>query len=475
MRDIGFLSGLELGALLRGRQVSPVEAMEATLRRIETVDPDVGAFVAVDGDRAMAEAAEVPLDDRRAFAGVPIAVKANTPAIGCVMNYGSRLLAGFRARHDAYVVRRLREDGFIVIGSTKLPEMGILPTTEPQADGPARNPFNPGHTPGGSSGGAAAAVASGMLPLAHGNDGGGSIRIPAACCGLVGLKPSRGRVSRGPDQGDAFLVVDGVLSRTVMDTAAALDVLAGYEVGDATWAARPAEPYTACIRREPGRMRIGVATANPLGSPLHPDNEAAVRKAAELFASLGHDVVDAHAGFPGPETLELFLTVYAANIGLGVAYAQMLAGREAGPDDLEPLTRAMADRAAATSSVELLAATAMLQGISRSVVALWADYDVLLLPALAERPVPIGTIHGALEPPLEGFQRATAFAPYAGLFNITGQPAVTVPWGLAPDGLPAAIQLVGAPLAEETLLQLAGQVEDARPWSHIRPEAFAAV
>jgi amidase len=474
MRDIAFLSGLELGALLRGRQVSPVEVMEATLRRIEAVDPEIGAFADVDGDRAMAAAREVADDDRRAFAGVPIAVKANTPAVGTVMDYGCRLLAGFRPGHDAFLVRRLRDEGFIVIGSTKLPEMGILPTTEPLSGGPARNPFDPERTPGGSSGGAAAAVASGMLPLAHGNDGGGSIRIPAACCGLVGLKPSRGRVSRGPDQGESFLTVDGTLTRTVMDTAAALDVLAGYEVGDATWAARPTQPYAACIRREPGRLRVGVATGNPLGSPLHADNEAAVRGAAELLTSLGHEVLETQPAFPGPDTLGLFLTVYAANIGLGVAYAQMLAGREAGPDDIEPLTRAMTERAAATTSVELMASMAMLQGLARSVIATWADFDVLLLPVVADRPVPVGTIHGALDPPMEGFERATAFAPYAALFNITGQPAISVPWGLAPDGLPLAIQLVGSPLGEETLLQVAVQIEDARPWTDLRPAAFAA-
>ena len=470
MEELAFLSGLELGAMLRERQITSAELVDATLRRIEALDPVIGAFTHVDGDRAMAEARRLGPDDRRAFAGVPIAVKANTPVEGMAMDFGSRLLDGHRSDHDAYLVRRLREEGFVIVGTTKLPELGILPSTEPLHGGPTRNPYDPGHTAGGSSGGSAAAVASGMLPLAHANDGGGSIRIPAACCGLLGLMPTRGRVSRGPDQGDSFLVVDGALTRTVLDSAAALDVMAGYEVGDATWAARPSEPFVKAFRREPGQLRVGVTTANPLGEAPHPEHVAAVEEAAALFASMGHDVAESTAEFPGPEMLEHFMTVYAGNIGLGVAYAQLLAGREAGPDDLEPLTRAFTDRAMATPSVQLLASQALLQSAARSVVAIWADVDVLLLPALAQRPVPLGVVHGAVDPAMEGFERATAFAPYAGLFNVTGQPGVSIPWGLGGDGLPTAVQLVGPPLGEETLLQLAHQVEQARPWAHLRPE-----
>jgi amidase len=474
MEELAFLSGLELGALLRERQITSEELVDATLRRIEALDPGIGAFTHVDGERALAVARGLQPDDRRAFAGVPIAVKANTPVEGMVMDYGSQLLADYRADHDAYLVRRLRDEGFVIVGTTKLPELGILPSTEPRHGGPTRNPFNREHTAGGSSGGSAAAVASGMLPLAHGNDGGGSIRIPAACCGLLGLKPSRGRVSRGPDQGDSFLGVDGALTRTVLDAAAALDVLAGYEVGDATWAPRPSEPFVKAFRREPGQLRIGFTTVNPLGKPPHPENVAAVNEAAGLLSEMGHHVAESTADFPGPETLEEFLTIYAGNIGLGTAYAQMVAGRAAGPDELEPLTRAFAERALATSSVQLLASTARLQATARRVIALWADVDLMLLPALAERPVPLGRVVGTTDPAMEGFERAMDFAPYAGLFNVTGQPAVSVPWGIGSDGLPSAVQLVGPPLGEETLLQIAYQVEQARPWAHLRPEPLPA-
>jgi amidase len=472
--ELPFLSALECGALLRERELSAVELVEVTLRRIEALDRTLGAFTALDGDLALEQARAVAPDDRRAFAGVPIAVKANTPAAGHVMDFGSRLLAGHRMQHDAYLVRRLREAGFVIVGTTRTPEFGILPTTEPRHGGPARNPWDLARTPGGSSGGSAAAVAGGLLPIAHGNDGGGSIRIPAACCGLVGLKPSRGRISRGPDSGDSFLVCDGVLTRTVMDTAAALDVLAGYEVGDATWAPPLGEPWVRAANRAPARLRIGVTTENPLGGDVAPEAATAVREIADTLEGLGHAVTDVRAGLPGTDALPLFLTVFAANVSLGMAYAQVLAGRAAG-DEVEPLSRAMFERAAATTATDYLAAVAMLQGAARRVVALWATVDVLLTPSLAERPALIGDVHGCFEDdPMRGFERAAAFAPFAGLFNVTGQPAITVPAGVAADGLPATVQLVGAPLGEDTLLQVARELERARSWADLRPVGVTA-
>jgi amidase len=470
MADLSLVSAVECGALLREKQVSALEVVEAALRRIEAQDPEIGAFADVDGDLAMEQARQIAPDDRRVFAGVPIAIKANTPADGFTLDYGSRLLAGHRMGHDAHLVRRLRNEGFVIVGTTKTPELGILPTTEPRHGGPARNPWNKEHTPGGSSGGAAAAVAAGMLPIAHGNDGGGSIRIPAACCGLVGLKPSRGRISRGPDAGDSFLVVDGVLSRTVIDTAATLDVLAGYEAGDATWAPRPAVPYVSLVGRDPGRKRIAVTTANPLGGELDPENAAAVRDVADALEDLGHNVFEIDPELPGPETLPLFLTAFAGNVALAATHAQLLAGREAGEDDFEPLSRALMAKAGATSATEYLATIAMLQAIARRVIALWANCDVMLVPSLAQRPPKIGEIHGCdADHPMAAFDRAVDFAPYAGLFNVTGQPAITVPAGIGADGLPTTVQLVGSPLGEDTLLQVAAQLEKTRPWAPKRP------
>jgi amidase len=243
--ELLFKPATELAALVRGGEISSRELTEASLGRIEALDGDLNAFVHLDPDGALAAADDIGPDDPRPFAGVPIAIKDTSPVAGMPYTLGSELFGDYVPQYDSFVVRRLREAGFVIVGKTNLPEYGILPVTEPRRFGPTRNPWDTDRTPGGSSGGAAAAVASGMVPLAHGSDGGGSIRIPAACCGLVGLKPSRGRVSRGPDQGDDFLVQDGVLTRTVAETAELLDLLAGYETGDATWAPPPAEPFAA--------------------------------------------------------------------------------------------------------------------------------------------------------------------------------------------------------------------------------------
>src|SRR3954469_15720627 len=254
-------SAVALAALVRAGEVSPRELTEAALRRADARG-DLGAFTHLDPERALADADAIAGDDGRPFAGVPTAIKDNRPVAGWPLTMGAAITGDYVAPMDAFLVRRLRDAGFVLVGKTNLPEFGILPTSEPERFGPARNPWNPDHTPGGSSGGAAAAVAGGILPAAHGNDGGGSLRIPAACCGLVGLKVARGRISQGPFLGDSFLVEDGMLTRTVEDTAALLDVLEGYEPGDATWAPPPAEPFAAAAAREPGHLRIGMASAD---------------------------------------------------------------------------------------------------------------------------------------------------------------------------------------------------------------------
>jgi len=322
-RDLMLLPVTDLAALVRGGELSARETVGAALERIEALDDRINAFVEVDGERAMAAAAEIEPGDSRPFAGVPIAIKANVPVEGLCMNFGSRFLAGHRPDHTAYLVRRLRDAGFVVVGSTNLAEFGILPTTEPRHSGPTHNPWDLERTPGGSSGGAAAAVASGMLPVAHGNDGGGSIRIPAACCGLVGLKTSRGRVSRGPDLGDSALSCDGVLTRSVAETAQLLDVLAGYEVGDATWAPRPAEPYATTARRDPGRLRVAITTANVLEVEPEPECVRAMEAAGELLAALGHEVEEAAPAMPGAEALGLFLQAFLPAVSQQLAVAEL--------------------------------------------------------------------------------------------------------------------------------------------------------
>ena len=260
---------LELASLVRSGELSASELVSESLRRIDELQPAVNAFTFVDHEGALATARAITPGDERPFAGVPIAIKDNRPVAGLPLTMGSDLFGDFVPRHDAFLVRRLREAGFVIVGKTTLPEMGILPTTESRRFGPTRNPWELDRTPGGSSGGSAAAVAAGMVPIAHGNDGGGSSRIPAACCGLVGLKPARGRVSVGPDSGQSFFTVDGVLTRTVADTAHALDVMAGYELGDANWAPAPVEGFGAAVAADSvgalGSLRIAFTLGGAAG------------------------------------------------------------------------------------------------------------------------------------------------------------------------------------------------------------------
>jgi amidase len=469
MADLMFMSVGDLAAHVRGGELTAREVTTAALERIEALDPAVNAFVEVDAEGALAAADRIEPGDERPFAGVPIAIKANVPVAGLIMNFGSKFLSDHRPSHNAYLVRRLQEAGFVIVGITNMPEFGILPTTEPRHTGPTRNPWDTGRTPGGSSGGAAAAVASGMLPVAHGNDGGGSLRIPASCCGLVGLKPSRGRVSRGPDLGDSYLASDGVLTHTVAETAMLLDVLSGYEVGDATWAPRPIEPYATAIRRDPGRLRVAMTAENALDADVDPECLRGMRETGELLASLGHHVVEAAPSLPGKDTLRIFTSVFGPAIALGIAYGEKLAGRPPEDGEIEPLSRTLSDISRQMSSIEYLAALTQLQALARSVIAFFAEYDVLLTPALAERPLAIGECDGLGEKPLEDFARSGRFTPYTALFNITGQPAISLPAGFGEDGLPTNAHIVGKPLGEDTLLQLAAQLEKARPPDGRRP------
>ncbi len=469
MSDVRYASVLELAAMVQDGEVTPVELVSGALERIERLDPHVNAFIDVDGERALRDAAGVKPGNGSPFAGVPIAIKNNVPVADRPLTMASALLDGYRAQHDAYLVRRLRAAGFVIVGLTNLPEFGILPTTEPRHTGVTRNPWDLSRTPGGSSGGSGAAVAAGMVPVAHGNDGGGSLRIPAACCGLVGCKPSRGRISRGPDLGDSFLGVEGVLTRDVADTAALLDVLAGYEAGDSTWAPRPEEAFAVAAQRDPARLRIAVTTRNYQDAPVHPDLERALRDTADALADLGHEVVEASPPMPAPEVLDLFISVFGPQISLGVLFAQSVAGRSAADHELEPLTRAVFACANAVPSHGYLAAVARLQAMARTVVGFFADFDVLLTPTLAVPPLPIGELHGCGTDPMEDLRRSGSFAPFTALFNVTGQPALTIPAGLMPDGLPASVQLVGRPLGESVLLQLASQLERTQPWGGLRP------
>ena len=466
---------------MRGGELSARELVDASLEAIEWLDRSINAFTYVDPDGARAAADAVSAGDERPFAGVPIAIKDNRAVAGMPITMGSDLWAGVVSPVDAFLVRRLRAAGFVIVGKTNMPENGILPTTEPRRFGPTANPWAPDRTPGGSSGGSAAAVAAGMVPIAHGNDGGGSIRIPAACCGLVGLKAARGRVSVGPDYGQSFLVSDGVLTRDVGDTAAVLDVLAGYEPGDATWAPSVAAGAFASAAAAGGAffgapLRIGLAFNPPLdAAEVDPVAIGAARDAGQLLSSLGHAVDEVTPPWSGLGLLPDFTRAFGPLISMTTAAGGRLTGREVLESDVEPLTWAMYERSRTLNVLDHLTAQSRLESVARTLISwmLAQPLDVLLTPALAARPLRTGEVHGRGPDPFGNYRRSGAFTPYTAMINVTGQPAVSLPLFQGDDGLPLAVQLIAQPAREDVLLALAAQLEAALPWADRAPDLRA--
>jgi len=474
--DLMLRSAIELAGMVRSGEISARELVEASLERIEELNPALNAFVDIDAERALAAADAVKPGDERPFAGVPTAIKNNRPVQGLRLTYGCPLMAQNMCDYDHNITRRLKEAGFVIVGTTTLPEYGILPTSEARIFGPTRNPWDLQRTPGGSSGGAAAAVASGMLPVAHGNDGGGSVRIPAACCGLVGLKPSRGRISAAPELGDSSLGIDGMLTRTVADTAAILDVLAGYELGDATWAPDPPEPFARSAAGDPGRLRIAATTLPPIpDTAVDPMCARAVQDAAELLRSLGHEVEEVDPPWQVDGLQELFGAVFSNHIALSIAYSGMVAGRTPTADDMEPMSWAIFSMIEKLNAVQGMGAAVQLQAFARRLITFLAPYDALLTPALAERPLPLGTLDTSAPEPMSTFTRSGLFTPFTPVVNATGQPGISVPLFEGEDGLPLGVQLIGRPAGEGQLLALAAQLEAARPWAERRPTVAQAV
>ncbi len=470
-----FRSAIELVGMVRSGEASARELVDASLASIGRLNGELNAFVTLCEERAIAEAEAVSANDERPLAGVPIAIKDLTALTeGVRTTLGSAAMADFVPAIDSAMVRRLRDAGAIVVGKTNTPELGILPVTEPDLFGPARNPWNTGRTTGGSSGGSAAAVAAGMVPVAHANDGGGSIRIPASCCGLVGLKPARGRVSIAPHLTEVMggITIDGCVSRTVADTALMLDVIAGYETGDPYWAPPPSAPFIEAAGREPGRLRIAFATAAPGGIPVHEHCVAGVRETAEALDSLGHEVEEAAPAWDDDGYIDNFLTIWIAGTAQQVKEIEQLSGKPAKPGNFEALTLEMAATGSSYSAVEYLTALDYLRLLSRRIVALWDSYDVLLTPTMAQPPLEIGALRQAEgEPAITMLHNAVDFVPFTPLFNATGQPAVSLPVSMSPQGLPIGVQLVGPPAGEELLLSLSAQLEQAMPWSDRRPQA----
>ncbi|HET6509729.1 MAG TPA: amidase [Baekduia sp.] len=469
--DLLFRPVHELAGLVKDGELSARELVQTSLDRIAELNPTLNAFVDVFAEDALAEADGIAADDPRPFAGVPIAIKNNRAVAGRRLTFASHFVGDFVAPYDHNVVARLKRAGFVIVGTTTLPEWGIMPTTETARFGPTRNPWDQSRTPGGSSGGSGAAVASGMVPIAHANDGGGSTRIPAACNGLVGLKPQRGRISLAPEVGHMLLVQDGVLTRTVRETAELLDLLAGYELGDMTWAPPNAEPFAAAVGRAPGKLRIAMSALSPVPeAEVDPVCVQAMQDAGALLESLGHEVVEADPPWARPELSAVFTASFGPAVCTQIKLAELIAGREATADDMEPLSWALYQLCKNIDSIDALAAELQLHGVGRELVTWISQYDALLTPALAEAPVTLGTLDPLnADDPLGGFTRSASFTPFTPPLNISGSPAISLPLYQREDGLPLGIQLIGQPAGEAALLSLASQLEAAHGWSDRRP------
>jgi amidase len=454
-------AGEQAGAVREG-EVTAGELVEAAVRRAEGVQAELGAFALIDGEGAIAAAAEVGAGDPRPFAGVPYAVKDLALACaGMPFTNGSKLFGDFTPPHDSVAVARARDAGLIVIGKTVSCEFGLLPVTEPARFGPVRNPHDPERSAGGSSGGAAAAVAGGALAVASASDAGGSIRIPAASCGLVGLKPTRGRVSLGPELAEHPLAVEGCVTRDVADSAAMLDALAGPSVGDATWAPPPERAFAEAAEGAL-RCRIAVCGRPPFDAEVDAPRLDALSAAAKALEDAGHELVELDpSAWDATPVLDAFLDLWSFGAASFAGFGEMVAGGEIGPETLEPLTLAFVQRGAALSAPQLAGAQQAIQGWSRATITALDDYDAVLSPALACPPPPLGSFDDPAMTPERALEIALEFTPFTPIANLTGQPALAVPRGFDPDGLPVAVQLLGRPADEGTLLALGSQLERA--------------
>ena len=471
MDEATWLDATAQADLVRRGEVSPGELVEAAIARIEKINPQLDAVIRTRFDAARREAAGDLPDGP--FRGVPILFK----DLGCTVE-GEPTAFGLGPLRDlpfpvtSYLAQSFRSAGFIALGRTNVPELGTTVTTEPRSFPAARNPWNRGHSTGGSSGGSAAAVAAGLVAVAHANDGGGSIRIPASECGLVGLKPTRGRVSQGPVTGEAWAgsTIDGAVTRTVRDAAGVLDVISEPMPGDPYYAPPLARPLVREVGADPGRLRIGVLDRPGVEGYLDdPECRAAVAGAAALLESLGHHVdQSAPAAMFEPEIPRHFNTIIAADTNVTLEAFEMLLGRPIGDDEIEPRNAAYRRAGRELSAAAYLQSRAWIGMWARRMAAWWGEHDLLLTPTLGAPPPPLGwfTADGQEK---EG-ARIAGFIPYTAQFNLTGQPAVSLPLHWTPGGLPVGVQLVAAYGREDILVRVASQLEQTAPWSQRHPE-----
>jgi len=472
MTDVWWLDATAQAEQVRIGAVSPKELVEGAIERIERLNPELNAVIHRLFDRARAEAAGRLPDGP--FRGVPFLLKDFAAELeGTPFSEGTDLSGDYRSPADQLIARRFVDAGFVVCGKTNTPEFAILPTTEPRRFGATHNPWDVTRTTGGSSGGSAAAVAAGLVPVAHANDGGGSIRIPASCCGLVGLKPTRGRVSLAPRYGDVMggLVCEHVVTRSVRDSAAVLDVLSVPVPGEPYYAppTRGASFLDAASPSAGAPLRIGLVTAAPTNVAVHPDCVEAAQQAASLCESLGHHVEPAEMGIDGDEFSTHFINAWAAGNAWVMDDWEERLGRSATEQDVEPLTWALVGIGRALNAGQYLSSVQGLQRAARQMAAVFEHFDVLLTPTLGEPPPELGSFDSPADNPLAGLFRAAAFVPFTPPFNASGQPAVSLPLHWNDAGLPIGVQFAGRYGDEETLITLSAQLEEARPWADRRP------
>ena len=468
------MDATSLAELVQKGEVEPLELVDTAIERIERLNPTLNAVVTPMYDAARVIAtSELP---EGPFSGVPFLLKdLLAEYAGFRLTEGSFFLKDFLSGHDSELVARLKRAGLIILGKTNTPEFGILPTTESKLLGPCHNPWDINRTTGGSSGGSAAAVASGMVPMAHANDGGGSIRIPASCCGLFGLKPTRGRNPLGPEYGNImlFLITEHALTRSVRDSAALLDAISGPDLGDTCWAPPPKRPFIEETKTNPGKLRIAFTAKPATNVTIHPDCVKAMEDAAKLCAELGHEVVEASPPIDSNVTGRDFGLIWSTITAWSIDYWARRLDSTPSPDQFELLTWAQYQRGHEIKAVNYMRAIQNFEKASRNMAAFFTNFDVLLTPTLGEPPVPLGSFESSPDKPLQGLFRSASFTPFTPICNITGQPAMSVPLYWDESGLPIGSQFMARFGDEATLFRLAAQLEEARPWAKQRPPVSA--
>ena len=475
MNPILQLDGLAQAALIKKREITPLELVNTSIAAIEALNPSLNAVITPMFEEAR-KIAQSDLPDAP-FKGVPILLKDGIAAYkGVRFTTGATLFKNNIAKEDSLLVKRYKEAGFIVLGKTNMPEFGLLPTTEPTAFGPTHNPYDITKTPGGSSGGTAAAVAARMVSLAHGNDGGGSIRIPASCCGLFGLKPTRGRNPLGPLSSlVSGLVEEHVLTRSVRDSAAVLDITGQPDPFAFYHAPTQKGAYLQALDQPVRKLKIGYALTSPGGGALHPDCDAATLYAVDLCKSFGHEVVEMPLAIPfsGKQLGDIFSALWAVGAASPLAFYHKMTGNPPPKDLVEPLSYAMYEQGQKISGADYEFARQGMHKVARSVLMAFQEIDVWLSPTLGMPPVDLGSFAQSESNPFAPSLMAAKFSPMTALFNISGQPAASVPVYWNKEGLPIGVQIVSKFGDETTIFQLAQQMEKVVKWQEKLPSMIS--